>query len=166
MRRLPLFRRWILLALLAGMSGLVGVAFAQSRTGPLVLAVSQTGKASLAGETGFTVELRNTGMVPLMLPARPGWDKDGGLELQVTPVAATPDAARKLPLQPDPARDTRLAPSKRGVALPAGEAIGLYRTVKTRELFGAVGQYDVVVVYRGLATGDVASAPLRVVVSQ
>ena len=162
MRPLTSFRRGLLLALLAGTFALAGLAHAQSKDGPLVVEVSHAGKVSLAGDTELTVELRNTGAVTLTLPARPGWDKDGGLELQVTRAGSTPGTAKKVPLQPDPARDTRLTGSRRGVPLPAGEAIGLYRTVKTRDLFGAVGEYDVVVVYRGLAGGDVVSAPLRI----
>jgi hypothetical protein len=34
----------------------------------------------------------------------------------------------------------------------------------SRDMFGAAGEYDVVVVCRGLGGGEVVSAPLRVIV--
>jgi hypothetical protein len=153
-------RPWLTLVLLALALGSHGNAVAQSKTGTLVVEVSQAGKATLAGETQFVVELRNAGLMAVTLPARPGWDAAGGLEMRVTPVGAA--TSRTVPAQPDPTRDTRLAASRRGVALAAGEALGLYRTVNTREVFGAAGEFDVVVVYRGLAGGEVVSAPVRV----
>lgn len=147
------------LALLALTLGVTGVVWAQSKTGPLVVSVVQAGKATLEGETRFMVELRNTGLRALTLPARPDWGAEGALEMRVTPLgAATLNASEQI----NPARNTGLTASRRGVTLPAGEALGLYRTVKTRELFPAAGDYELVVVYRGLGGGEVVSAPLRV----
>jgi hypothetical protein len=162
MNRLPRYRPWLTVALIAVALGLATAAWAQSKTGPLVLAVSQAGKASLAGETQFVVELRNAGLVAVTLPARPGWDAEGGLEMRVTPVGAVATTARSVPHQPDPTRNTRLAANRRGLALPSGEALGIYRTVKTNDLFPSTGDYEVVVAYRGLGGGEVVSAPLRV----
>jgi len=149
-------------ALLAFTLLVTGVAWAQPETGPLVVSVVQAGKATLGGETRFMVELRNTGLRALTLPARPDWGAEGALEMRVTPVGAVAAATRNAPKPPNPARNTGNTASRRGVALPAGEALGLYRTVKTRELFPAAGDFDLVVVYRGLGGGDVVSTPLRV----
>jgi hypothetical protein len=161
MSRLSSLRPLLSLALFTLTLAASAVATAQSKAGPLVVSVSQIGKTTLEGESKFLVELRNTGVVALALPARPGWDVEGGLEMRVRPVGAAA-TERKVPAQPDPTRDTALAGSRRVVTLASGEALGLYRTVKTSDLFPAAGDYEVVVVYRGLGGGEVVSAPLRV----
>ena len=155
MNRIPFAHCLILFA------ALTGAARAEDKAMPLVLEVSQAGRVALSGEIEFEVDLRNSGTASVTLPARPGWDKDGGLEIQVTPVAAG-TAARTLPQQPDPSRNTRLPINRRGQPLPAGEALGLHRKMATKELVSTAGEYDVVVVYRGWSGGVVFSRPVRI----
>ncbi|MFY2763388.1 hypothetical protein [Arenimonas sp. MALMAid1274] len=150
-------------ALLLALTVFPSAAGAQSKLGSLVVEVSLEGKARLGSEVQFFVEIRNQGTSPLMLPTRPGWDAEGGLELHVT---AAGGQSFKAPPREDSSRNRSLPADRRAVSLPAGNAMGVYRTAKTNEIFTTPGEYRVSVTYRGINGAVTTSEPILVSVTR
>lgn len=106
--------------------------------------------------------LGNAGSSAVALPARPDWDVEGGLEVQVTrvngPTITVPVLTR------DPMRETLRASGENTTELEAGHATVYTRTIHPGTLGLAPGQYRLVVRYRPGGVVMATSEPLTLTI--
>lgn len=162
---MPLLSRVLLPLATVSFLGLIGSpVHAQSREAPLHIEVALEGKPALTGELQVTAAITNIGQRDLELPASLGWDREGGLVIEVTQVSGP---ALTVPLEADDAmRSTVRAEGRSALTLMAGHGIALSRTVTVQNVMPSPGTYRVVVAYRGLHGLRIASEPVEFVVGR
>ena len=100
------------------------------------------------------VSITNVGNAPLKLPARPGWDEAGGLEI----VASEGNKAPRSVVREDSGRKPETRAGHTAMILQPGQSYAVMRSVPFAELAGEGGVANLRAVYRRPGLRDVTSA--------